>query len=62
MGNECERTSLDAIGSDIFLSWCADKLGRHFYIRQLRDIKLKPKSEVFNAHYGPVRRILNTFD
>ena len=35
--------------SDIFLGWCTGKLGRHFYIRQLRDIKLKPKVEVFNA-------------
>ena len=34
--------------SDIFLGWCASKEGRHFYIRQLRDIKLKPKVEVFN--------------
>ena len=35
--------------SDIFLGWCAGKGGRHFYIRQLRDIKLKPKVEVFNS-------------
>src|SRR5271165_433546 len=35
--------------SDIFLGWCTGTLGRHFYIRQLRDIKLKPNVEVFNA-------------
>jgi uncharacterized protein (DUF2252 family) len=35
--------------SDIFLGWCTGKGGRHFYIRQLRDIKLKPKVEVFNS-------------
>jgi uncharacterized protein (DUF2252 family) len=35
--------------SDVFLGWCTGKLGRHFYIRQLRDVKLKPKVEVFNS-------------
>ena len=35
--------------SDIFLGWCKGKEGRHFYVRQLRDIKLKPKVEVFNS-------------
>ena len=35
--------------SDVFLGWGRGKFGRHFYIRQLRDIKLKPKVEVFNA-------------
>lgn len=35
--------------SDIFLGWCTGKLGRHFYIRQLRDVKLKPQVEVFNS-------------
>ena len=35
--------------SDIFLGWCKGKGGRHFYIRQLRDLKLKPKVEMFNA-------------
>jgi len=34
--------------SDIFLGWTAGKLGRHFYIRQLRDVKLKPLVEIFN--------------
>jgi uncharacterized protein (DUF2252 family) len=34
--------------SDIFLGWTTGKEGRHFYIRQLRDMKLKPLVEVFN--------------
>ncbi len=37
--------------SDIFLGWCKGKTGRHFYVRQLRDVKLKPKVEVFNSSY-----------
>jgi uncharacterized protein (DUF2252 family) len=35
--------------SDLFLGWTEGKAGRHFYIRQLRDMKLKPLVEVFNA-------------
>jgi uncharacterized protein (DUF2252 family) len=35
--------------SDVFLGWCKSKAGRDFYIRQLRDIKLKPRVEVFNS-------------
>jgi uncharacterized protein (DUF2252 family) len=35
--------------SDIFLGWCTGKSGRHFYVRQLRDIKLKPTVNVFSA-------------
>jgi hypothetical protein len=37
--------------SDVFLGWFkgAGRLGRHFYVRQLRDVKLKPKVEVFNS-------------
>jgi uncharacterized protein (DUF2252 family) len=34
--------------SDIFLGWTQGEAGRHFYIRQLRDMKLKPLVEVFN--------------
>jgi len=39
--------------SDVFLGWFkgAGKLGRHFYVRQLRDVKLKPKVEVFNSSF-----------
>lgn len=34
--------------SDIFLGWASGREGRHFYVRQLRDMKLKPLVEVFN--------------
>jgi uncharacterized protein (DUF2252 family) len=34
--------------SDMFLGWTQGKAGRHFYIRQLRDVKVKPLVEVFN--------------
>ena len=33
--------------SDIFLGWTQDSTGRHFYIRQLRDMKLKFRIEEF---------------
>ena len=34
--------------SDIFLGWASGGAGRHFYFRQLRDMKLKPLVEVFD--------------
>ncbi|MBI5688090.1 MAG: DUF2252 domain-containing protein [Verrucomicrobia bacterium] len=34
--------------SDIFLGWTTGAAGRHFYVRQLRDMKLKPQVEVFS--------------
>ena len=34
--------------SDIFLGWTEGRRGRHFYVRQLRDMKLKPLVEIFN--------------
>jgi uncharacterized protein (DUF2252 family) len=34
--------------SDIFLGWTYGKAGRHFYVRQLRDMKIKVLVEVFN--------------
>jgi uncharacterized protein (DUF2252 family) len=34
--------------SDLFLGWTVGREGRHFYIRQLRDMKIKPLVEVFN--------------
>ena len=34
--------------SDIFLGWAEGKRGRHFYVRQLRDMKMKPLVEVFD--------------
>jgi len=34
--------------SDVFLGWSRGQAGRHFYVRQLRDMKIKPLVEVFN--------------
>ncbi len=34
--------------SDIFLGWTQGGQGRQFYVRQLRDMKMKPLVEVFN--------------
>ena len=34
--------------SDMFLGWAEGKRGRHFYVRQLRDMKMKPLVEIFN--------------
>ena len=33
--------------SDLFLGWCVGPAGRHFYVRQLRDMKIKLLVEVF---------------
>ena len=35
--------------SDIFLGWTEGRRGRHFYIRQLRDVKIKFAVETFEA-------------
>jgi Uncharacterized protein conserved in bacteria (DUF2252) len=35
--------------SDVFLGWGTDPRGRQFYIRQLRDAKIKPLIETFDA-------------
>jgi len=35
--------------SDIFLGWTQDSSGRHFYFRQLRDMKLKFRIEQFES-------------
>ena len=35
--------------SDVFLGWTTGLGGRHFYVRQLRDMKIKPLVEVFDA-------------
>ena len=35
--------------SDIFLGWTEGRLGRHFYIRQLRDVKIKFAVETFDT-------------
>jgi len=34
--------------TDIFLGWTETSRGRQFYVRQLRDIKIKPLVEIFN--------------
>ena len=33
--------------SDLFLGWTEGRLGRHFYVRQLKDMKIKPLVELF---------------
>ena len=33
--------------SDLFLGWTIGDLGRHFYIRQMKDMKIKPLVEIF---------------
>jgi uncharacterized protein (DUF2252 family) len=35
--------------SDVFLGWTEGKRGRHFYIRQLRDAKIKAAIETFGS-------------
>jgi hypothetical protein len=35
--------------SDVFLGWVTGPRGRQFYIRQLRDAKIKPLIETFDA-------------
>ena len=35
--------------SDIFLGWTEGRLGRHFYVRQLRDVKIKLPVETFDT-------------
>src|SRR5215469_3172635 len=35
--------------SDIFLGWTMGKDGRHYYVRQLRDAKIKPIVERFRT-------------
>jgi len=35
--------------SDIFLGWTEGRHGRHFYVRQLRDVKIKFRVETFGA-------------
>jgi uncharacterized protein (DUF2252 family) len=34
--------------SDVFLGWTRGQAGRHLYVRQLRDMKIKPIVELFN--------------
>lgn len=35
--------------SDLFLGWTTGPAGRHFYVRQLRDMKAAPSLEAFTA-------------
>jgi len=35
--------------SDVFLGWTTGQLGRHYYIRQLKDVKVKLLVEIFTA-------------
>lgn len=35
--------------SDLFLGWAEGQKGRHFYVRQLRDMKIKPLVETFST-------------
>jgi uncharacterized protein (DUF2252 family) len=35
--------------SDVFLGWCEGRNGRHYYIRQLRDAKIKFAIETFSS-------------
>jgi hypothetical protein len=35
--------------SDIFLGWAKDEFGRHFYVRQLRDMKMGAPVEQFGS-------------
>ena len=37
--------------SDIFLGWTKGKLGRHFYVRQLRDMKIGAQHELFTPSF-----------
>ena len=48
-GAGCDRTPVDAIGQRHLPRLVRRQGGRDFYIRQLRDVKLKPKVEVFNS-------------
>jgi uncharacterized protein (DUF2252 family) len=34
--------------SDVFLGWTHGRAGRHFYVRQLHDMKIKPPVELFS--------------
>ena len=35
--------------TDLFLGWVTSPDGRHYYIRQLRDVKLSPRIEAYDA-------------
>jgi uncharacterized protein (DUF2252 family) len=35
--------------SDIFLGWTQGQRGRHFYVRQMRDVKFSPRPELWTS-------------
>jgi uncharacterized protein (DUF2252 family) len=35
--------------TDLFLGWVTSPDGRHYYVRQLRDVKLSPRVEAYDA-------------
>jgi uncharacterized protein (DUF2252 family) len=37
--------------SDIFLGWSTGFQGRHYYVRQLRDVKVSADVEIMDAHF-----------
>jgi hypothetical protein len=41
--------------SDLFLGWSKGPFGRHFYIRQLRDMKFSADIELMDAIAGDLR-------
>lgn len=44
-----EGQRLMQAASDLFLGWTKGPLGRYFYVRQLRDMKLSPQIELMDA-------------
>ncbi|XYI31440.1 DUF2252 domain-containing protein [Cupriavidus oxalaticus] len=44
-----EGQRLMQAASDLFLGWTKGPFGRHFYMRQLRDMKLSPQLELMDA-------------
>ncbi|MNT58443.1 hypothetical protein D3C72_1958770 [compost metagenome] len=52
-----EGQRLMQAASDLFLGWTKGPFGRHFYMRQLRDMKLSPQLELMDAEiFGALRR------
>jgi uncharacterized protein (DUF2252 family) len=43
-----EGQRLMQAASDMFLGWTSGRRGRHFYIRQLHDVKVKPMVELYD--------------
>src|SRR5262249_18471530 len=45
-----EGQRLMQAASDQFIAWCTGPKGRHFYIRQLRDMKIAAQIELYDSH------------